>query len=60
LYNFENLAIVAVKSDIVNFIHGKSIKVTSGLNLIRIKKSPDGADMQKNQKQILKLLYLHY
>ena len=24
------------------------------------KNTPDGADIQKNQKQILKLLYLHY
>jgi hypothetical protein len=30
LYQFENLAIVAIKSDIVTFIHVKSINVTSG------------------------------
>ena len=38
LYHFENPAIVAIKSDIVTFIHVKSIKVTSGFNLRRMKK----------------------
>ena len=36
---FKNSAIVAIKSDIVNFIQVKSIKVTSGFNLRRKKKS---------------------
>ena len=35
---FENSAIVAIKSDIVTFIHVKSLKVTSGFNLRRMKK----------------------
>ena len=39
LYHFENPAIVAIKSDIFTFIHVKSIKVTSGFNLRRKKKS---------------------
>ena len=34
---FENSAIVAIKSYIVTFIHVKSIKVTSGFNLRRMK-----------------------
>ena len=38
MYHFENLAIVAIKSGIVSFTHVKSIKVTSGLNLRRMKK----------------------
>ena len=57
---FENFAVVAIKSDIVTFIHVKSIKVTSGFNLRGKKNPPDGAVMQKNPRQILKLLYLHY
>ena len=36
---FENSAIVAIKSDIVTFIHVQSIEVTSGFNLRRKKKS---------------------
>ena len=36
------------------FIDVKSIQVTSGFNLKRLKKSPDGAVVQKYQKQILK------
>ena len=35
---FENSANVAIKSDIVTFIHVRSIKVTSGFNLRRMKK----------------------
>ena len=38
LYPFENPAIVAMKSDIVTFIHIKSIKLTSGFNLRIINK----------------------
>jgi hypothetical protein len=59
LYHFENSAIVAEKSDIVTFIRVKPIKVTSGFNLRRINTNPpDGTDMQKNQKQIFKILHL--
>ena len=38
LYHFENSAILAIKSDIVTFIHVKSIKVTSRFNLRKVKK----------------------
>ena len=38
MYHFENQAIAAMKSDIVIFIHVKSIKVTSGFNLRIMKK----------------------
>jgi hypothetical protein len=36
------------------WIDVKSIHVISGLNLKRMKKSPDGAAVKKYQKQILK------
>ena len=38
MYLFKNLAIVAFKSDIVIFIHIKSIKMTSAFNLRVMKK----------------------
>ena len=53
---FENSAIVAIKSDIVTFIHVKSIKVTSGFNLRRIKKSARGHWHAKKSKTNLKTL----
>ena len=56
LYHFENPAIVAIKSDIVTFIHVKSIKVTSGFNLRRIKKSARGHWHAKKSKTNLKTL----
>jgi hypothetical protein len=37
-YHFENPAIAAMKSDIVTFIHVKSINATSGFNLRIMKK----------------------
>ena len=58
---FENSAIVAVKSDILTFIHVKSIKVTTGFNLRMMKKVRQMAlSCRKKQKQIVKLLYLNY
>jgi hypothetical protein len=50
------------KSHIVTFIHVKSMKeISIWLQFKKNEKNPqDGADMQKNQKQILKLLNLHY
>ncbi len=52
LYHIENSVIVAIKNDIV-----KSIKVTSRLQFEKNETNlPDGADRQKNQKQILKLV----
>ena len=36
------------------------MQVISGFNLKSMKKSPDGAAVQKYQKQILKQWYLHY
>ena len=56
LYHFENPAIVAIKSDIFTFIHVKSIKVTSGFNLRRIKKSARGHWHAKKSKTNLKTL----
>jgi hypothetical protein len=38
LYHFEKPAIVAINSDIVTFIHVKTIKVTSGFSLRIMKK----------------------
>ena len=55
-----NSAILALKSDIVTFIAVKSIQVISAFNLKRMKKKwPDGAVVQKCQKQMLKQWYLH-
>ena len=49
-------AIFAIKSDIVTFIHVKSIKVASDFNLRRMKKICQMVlTCKKNQKQILKL-----
>ena len=39
LYHFENPVILAIKSDIVTFLHVRSIKVTSGFNFRIMKKS---------------------
>ena len=39
LYHFEKPAIVAIKSDIVTFIHVKLINVKSGFNLITMRKN---------------------
>ena len=50
LYHFENPAIVAMKSDIVTFIHVKSIKVTSGFNLRIMKKIRQVALSYRNIK----------
>ena len=67
MYHFENPAIVAIKSDIVTFIHVKSASHQINKSDIWFqfeknekKNPPDGADMQKKPKQILKLLYLRY
>ena len=53
---FENSAIVAIKSDIVTFIHVKSIKVTSGFNLRRKKKSARWRCHAEKSKTNLKTL----
>jgi hypothetical protein len=59
LYHFVSSAIAAIKSDIVTF--NQINKSDIWLQFEKNEKSPqDGADNQKNQKQILKLLYLHY
>ena len=42
------------------FTDVKSIQAIPGFNLKRMKKMPDGAAVQKYQKQILKQWYLHY
>ena len=44
------------KSDIVTIIDVKSIQVISDFNLKRMKKSPDGAAVQKYQKTNLKTM----
>ena len=56
LYHFENPAIVAIKSDIVTFIHVKPIKVTSGFNLRRKKKSARWRCHAEKSKTNLKTL----
>ena len=53
---FKNSAIVAIKSDIVTFIQVKSIKVTSGFNLRKKKKSARWRCHAEKSKTNLKTL----
>ena len=61
LYHFENSVIVALKSDIFTFY---TCQINKGDILLQFeklkKKSPNGAVIQKYQKQILKGGYLYY
>ena len=58
---FENSTIVAIKKIYCHFSSCQINKSDIWLQFEKnFKNPPDGADMQKNQKQILKLLYLHY
>ena len=53
---FENSAIEAIKSEIVTYFHVKSIKVTSGFNLRRKKKSARWRCHAEKSKTNLKTL----
>ena len=60
LYHFINQAVVALKSYLQSFVDVKSAQAIYGFNLKRMKESPDGAEVQKYKKAILKQWYLHY
>ena len=58
LYHFEKSAIEAIKSDKVTFIQVKSINVTSGFNLRKLKKSDRRSWHTENLKRNVKKLIL--